>query len=102
LPHGHKITGVSNKECEILFPVSGIVEPFSVEYALNNATDGHYERAEPFNSRIVVSKGSDGKKNITGQNPYSGMDFGKAIYAELHGTPYTSWTLQIGWTIVLG
>ena len=28
---GHKVTGVSNKECELLFPVSGIVEPWSVE-----------------------------------------------------------------------
>jgi putative intracellular protease/amidase len=89
LLHGHKVTGVSNKECEILFPVSGIVEPFSVEDELNKATGGQYERAEPFNSRVVVSKGPDGRVIITGQNPASGMNLGKAIYEKLFGTPYT-------------
>jgi putative intracellular protease/amidase len=88
LLHGHKVTGVSNKECEILFPVSGIVEPFSVEDELNKATNGLYERAEPFNSRVVVSKGPDGRTIITGQNPASGMDLGKTIYEELFGDSY--------------
>jgi putative intracellular protease/amidase len=89
LLQGHKVTGVSNKECEILFPISGIVEPFSVEDALNKASDGHYERAEPLNSRVVVSKGADGRVIITGQNPASGMDLGKAIYEEMFGKPHT-------------
>ena len=82
------MTSVSKKECEILFPISGIFEPFSVEDELKKATDGQYERAEPFNSRVVVSKGSDGKTIITGQNPASGRDLGKAIYEELFGKPY--------------
>lgn len=89
LLQGHKVTGVSNKECEILFPISGIVEPFSVEDELNKASGGQYERAEPFNSRVVVSKGSDGRTVITGQNPASGMDLGKAIYEELFEKAYT-------------
>jgi putative intracellular protease/amidase len=42
LLHGHKVTGVSNKKCEILFPVSGIVDPFSVEDELNKASGGQY------------------------------------------------------------
>jgi putative intracellular protease/amidase len=89
LLNGHKVTGVSNKECEILFPVSKIVEPFSVEDALNEASDGHYEKAEPFNGRVVVSEASDGRVIITGQNPYSGIDFGKAIYEKLFGKAYS-------------
>ena len=83
------MVGVSNKECEILFPVSGIVGPFSVEDALNKAGGGQYERAEPFNSRVVVSKGPDERVIIIGQNPASGVGLGKAIFEELFGKPYS-------------
>ena len=82
---GHKVTGVSNLECETLFPLTGIVEPFSVEDELNMACKGRYEKADkPFEGHVVVSKGPDGRTFITGQNPASGKEFGKAILNQLN------------------
>ncbi|KIW12163.1 hypothetical protein PV08_09438 [Exophiala spinifera] len=86
---GHKIVGVSNKECELLFPSTGIVEPWSVETELDKATGGKYEKAQnPFEGHVVVSKSADGRTFITGQNPASGLELGKAIYEELFGVSY--------------
>ncbi|ETN37313.1 uncharacterized protein HMPREF1541_08304 [Cyphellophora europaea CBS 101466] len=86
---GHKVTGVSNKECELLFPVSGIVEPWSVEDELAKATAGGYSKAaEPYGVEVVLSKGEDGRTFVTGQNPSSGLGVGKAVYKELFGKDY--------------
>ncbi|KAJ9611008.1 hypothetical protein H2204_015274 [Knufia peltigerae] len=86
---GHKAVGVSNKECELLFPATGVVEPWSVETELDKATGGKYEKAEnPFDGHVVVSKSADGRTFITGQNPASGLGLGKAIYEELFGKTY--------------
>ena len=84
---GHRVTGISNKEIDMLS--SGIVEPFSVEDELNRASNGRYEKAEkPFTGHVVVSKGPEGRVIITGQNPASGIDLGKAVYEQLFGKPY--------------
>jgi hypothetical protein len=54
---GHRVAVVSNKEIEILS--SGIVEPFSVEDELNQASGGKYEKADkPFTGRVVISEGT--------------------------------------------
>ncbi len=85
---GHRVTGISNKELEMLS--SGIVEPFSVEDELNKASGGKYEMADkPFGERVVISKGPDGRVIITGQNPASGTGLGKAIYEKLFGMPHS-------------
>lgn len=68
---------------------SGIEEPFSVESDLSKAAGGKYEKAaEPFGGHVVVSKDSEGRAFITGQNPASGVGIGKAIYEELFKKPY--------------
>ena len=86
---GHRVTGISNKEIEML--ASGIVEPFSVEDELDKASGGKYEKAEkPFTERVVVSKGPDGRVIITGQNPASGTALGKAVYEQLFGRSYSN------------
>lgn len=85
---GHRVTGISNKEIEMLS--SDIVEPFSVEDELNKASGGKFEKAEkPFTERVVVSKGPDGRVIITGQNPASGTALGKALYEQLFGKPHS-------------
>jgi len=85
---GHRVTGISNKEIEMLS--SGIVEPFSVEDELNKASGGKYEMADKaFTERVVISKGPDGRVIITGQNPASGTALGKAIYEKLFGMPHS-------------
>ena len=86
---GHRVTAVSNRECEMLVPVTGIVDPWSVEDAMVKATAGKYEKAEPYTERVVVSKADDGRTVITGQNPASGLALGKAIYEELFGKAYS-------------
>lgn len=87
---GHKVTGVSNKECELLFPQSGVVEPWNVEDALLEAVgvNGGYSKAEPYGEEVVVSKGADGRTFVTGQNPSSGLGAAKALYKELFGKEY--------------
>lgn len=85
---GHKVTGISNKECDLLFQQTGIVEPWKVEDALVEATGGGYSKAEPFGEEVVVSKGEDGRTFATGQNPSSGLGVAKAIYKELFGKAY--------------
>ena len=80
------MTGISNKEVDML---SGVEGPFSVESDLNKASGGKYEKAaEPFGSHVVVSKDSEGRAFVTGQNPASGLDIGKAIYQELFKKAY--------------
>ena len=91
LLEGHRVTGVSNAECDALFPMTGIKDPWSVEDGLTRATGGQYEKAEEnFAEKVVVSKGQDGRTIITGQQPASGFAEAKAIYAELFGKPYPS------------
>ena len=91
LLEGHRVTGVSNAECDALYPVTGIQDPWSVEDGLTRATGGQYETAEKiFTEKVVVSKGKDGRTIITGQQPASGLAEAKAIYAELFGKPYPS------------
>ncbi len=91
LLEGHRVTGVSNAECDALYPVTGIQDPWSVQDELVKATDGQYEAAEQlFTEKVVVSKGKDGRTIITGQQPASGFAEAKAIYAELFGKPYPS------------
>lgn len=81
---GHKVTGISNAECDTLFPMTGVVEPWSVEDELNKASQGRYEKAQTqFSGHVVVSKGADGRTIITGQNPASGHEFGRALVNEL-------------------
>ena len=88
---GHRVTGVSNAECDALYPVTGIKDPWSVEDGLVRATGGQYEAAEKiFAEKVVISKGRDGRTIITGQQPQSGYAEAKAIYAELFGEPYPS------------
>ena len=68
---------------------SDIEEPFSVERDLTKASGGKYEKAaEPFGGHVVVSKDAEGRTFITGQNPASGFDLGKAIYLELFKKAY--------------
>lgn len=68
---------------------SDIEEPFSVERDLTTASGGKYEKAaEPFGGHVVVSKDAEGRTFITGQNPASGFDLGKAIYLELFKKAY--------------
>lgn len=80
------MTGVSDKEVEMLAGVEG---PFSVEGDLNKASGGKYEKAaEPFGGHVVVSKDSEGRAFVTGQNPASGIEIAKAIYQELFKKAY--------------
>ena len=91
LLEGHRVTGISNAECDALYPVSGVQDPWSVEDGLVRATGGQYEKAEKnFTEKVVVSKGRDGRTIITGQQPASGYGVAKAIYAELFGSQYPS------------
>ena len=85
---GHKVTGISNTEIEMLKEASGVEEPFSVEDELRKATYGRYVKAEkPFEGKVVVSK-VDGRVVVTGQNPGSGLGLGKAIYEALFDKAY--------------
>ncbi|KAK5046414.1 hypothetical protein LTR84_008217 [Exophiala bonariae] len=83
---GHRVTGISNKEVDML--ASGIEEPFSVESDLSKAGGKYEKAAEPFSGHVVVSKDSEGRAFITGQNPASAVGIGKAIYEELFKKPY--------------
>ncbi|KAJ8066135.1 hypothetical protein OCU04_005226 [Sclerotinia nivalis] len=73
------VTGFSNTEEENYGVVD--VMPFELETALNEASNGKYEKAaENFAAKVVVAR--DGKV-ITGQNPASASGVGEAILAEL-------------------
>lgn len=86
---GHRVTAVSNLECDTLYPINGLKDPWSVEDAITKATNGGYEKADkPFTEKVVISKNKDGKVIITGQQPASGIAVGKALYQELFGKAY--------------
>ncbi|APA09544.1 hypothetical protein SS1G_06318 [Sclerotinia sclerotiorum 1980 UF-70] len=73
------VTGFSNTEEENY----GVIDfmPFELETALNEASNGKYEKAAGnFAAKVVVAR--DGKV-ITGQNPASASGVGEAILAEL-------------------
>ncbi|KAF7864059.1 hypothetical protein EAF04_007024 [Stromatinia cepivora] len=73
------VTGFSNTEEENYGVVD--VMPFELETALNETSNGKYEKAaENFAAKVVVAR--DGKV-ITGQNPASASGVGEAILAEL-------------------
>jgi putative intracellular protease/amidase len=87
LLEGHKVTGVSDHEIATL--ARPLVEPFSVEKSLHAATGGKYEKAEkPFEDYVVTSKGDDGRVIVTGQNPASGLEFGRAVWEAIFGEKY--------------
>ncbi|RDW65034.1 putative chaperone protein HSP31 [Coleophoma cylindrospora] len=72
---GEPVTGFSNSEETAV----GLVEvmPFSLEDALNEGSGGKYSKAaQDWTSHVVVGRGG---KLITGQNPASASDVGKAI-----------------------
>ncbi|QSZ37465.1 hypothetical protein DSL72_008563 [Monilinia vaccinii-corymbosi] len=73
------VTGFSNAEEQIVQAVD--LMPFALETALNEASNGKFEKAaEDWGVKVVVAR--DGKV-ITGQNPASASGVGEAILAEL-------------------
>jgi len=75
------VTGFSNVEEEQVGLTTAV--PFLLEDALNQASGGHYEKAEePWGAKVVVARGG---RLITGENPASAMGVGKAIYDAIFG-----------------
>lgn len=73
------VTGFSNTE-EVNYGVADVM-PFELETALNEASNGKFEKAaENYAPNVVVAR--EGKV-ITGQNPASASGVGEAILAEL-------------------
>lgn len=73
------VTGFSNTE-EISYGVAGVM-PFELETALNEASNGKFEKAsDDYAANVVVA--GDGKI-ITGQNPASAGGVGEAILKQL-------------------
>jgi len=78
---GQRVTGFSNVEEEQVGLTTAV--PFLLEDALNQASGGHYEKAEePWGAKVVVARGG---RLITGENPASAMGVGKAIYDAIFG-----------------
>jgi len=69
------VTGFSNAE-EDMIKLSQYM-PFMLETELNNRSGGKFEKAEgAWGSHVAVAKGG---RLITGQNPASAQDWGKAV-----------------------
>ncbi|KAA8574777.1 hypothetical protein EYC84_004026 [Monilinia fructicola] len=73
------VTGFSNTE-EKSYGVTDVM-PFELETALNEASNGKFEKAaEDYAANVVVARGG---KVITGQNPASANGVGEAILTQL-------------------